>query len=736
MFLFFTTVYLLSCVSPPKTNTDDINSRELENHAEFARVIFYNYSREDIYLRMMEHGKSEVNIGTINRNEYGRLNRVDSLIPSRKSAEFIILPGRYTIVPMKDEYGNKKADFNEYEEFRFFPSEEPYIIHLFPKHERTTTVAITSGNSQANSRNSLLPFFDIQFSDEMIRPLVKRNIELIGEDKKSIKIDIQWHSNYKLTIRPQEPLHPSTQYYVVVEIGARNIECEQIKEAVTYSFRTGNIVDSVSPFDTSAVKYDTSIPGYIRLDWSLPPGANGSEMRIWDSNNKLETFDLQAKTYYSFSSNDEILSIRYKIVPYGMINGGKVYNQTDNNRLSARIPYSILYGITYAITANTVDRLEFRFNTSGGIRMPPDFEFILRNAAGGPNLAVLNLNSLTYTANPPPLIPDEAITYNLIVDNAVDYSFTVTRPADSEFYGVFEKKVIQDMEAIAKKFIAIDKKSFAMSGELAKDRSFFNEKRNILIAVYSEYTGYAYPKAHNMDGYKKRVQSNEVFLRIRNLYEERLNLLVENLIVSTASGYNTAEERIRNTKSFLDSILKNFETYEPWLAVKDKKNVKTAIEKVNKMFTRYSSPFFWGIGTSFGSSFTAPWMIGTVQFDFSPFSYTIIELGCDFGLIHSYERKDIEYWSLYPFGHLVFSPNIKKYENRKPFVIYAGIGGGAMLSSYKTSTEDNFLVTPAVDLTGGFYLGSEHHCIHVSYTLRTTLNAINHKTAFGYTYRF
>jgi hypothetical protein len=159
-------------------------------------------------------------------------------------------------------------------------------------------------------------------------------------------------------------------------------------------------------------------------------------------------------------------------------------------------------------------------------------------------------------------------------------------------------------------------------------------------------------------------------------------------------------------------------------------------EKELKPLFNNDNKFFWGIGASVGSSFATPWAIGTIQLDISPFSYTIIELGCDFGLIHGYERKDIEYYSYYPFGHLLFTPFIKKEYDPEPFVLYAGIGGGVMLSSYKTATEDNSFKTPAADATAGFYLGSEHHCLHIYYTLRTTFKAFNHKAAAGYTYRF
>jgi len=393
--------------------------------------------------------------------------------------------------------------------------------------------------------------------------------------------------------------------------------------------------------------------------------------------------------------------------------------------------------MTHTVTVNTVDRLEFRFIFNDP-KITPDLQFTLRNNMGGADLAVLNAqNNFTYRTGNPPFIPDDEVIYILTIDNsAVDYSFKVKRPSDNEFYEAFEKKVIKDMEAITREFIAIDKKSLAMSGELGKDNPFFEEKRTMLITIYNKYTRYTYPRAYNLESYKKRVQSNEVFSRIQNLFDERLNLLVENLIISTASNYNTEEKRLFDTRRYLDGTLKNFETYAPWLAVKDKKNVKAAIEKVNRKYTKYAAPFFWGIGTSAGSSFTVPWLIGTVQLDISPFSYTMLELGCDFGLIHGYERKDIEYYSLYPFGHLVFSPNIKKYDYRKPFVLYAGIGGGAMISSYKTATEDNQFTTPAADATAGFYVGSDHHCFHLYYTLRTTFSAFNHKAAVGYTYRF
>jgi len=744
IFLFLAALSFLSCVSTPRTNTDDINNREPENQANFARVIFYNYSRNDIYLFLEKTGDIAKNIKDINIKEYSSHSFDVSLISSGKSTEFIIPSGDYTIVPMKDKYGNKRdEDFDEYDELYFVSSEEPYIIRLFPKHKQsnTTTASITYNNSHINNQDSLFPSFNIQFSDEMIKPFVERNIELTGEDKKPIKIDIQWHNDYKLTIRPQESLKPLTQYFIRVENGARNVEGELIKEVVPYplTFRTGNYDVSISPFDTASVKY-TYIPGKIQLDWTLPPGARGTEMHI---EGKSPEDELYAKTNYTFS-NDVIEQIKYKILPYGIKDEEKVYNKADEQRSFTNIPRLYTYGINHTVITNTVDRLEFRFTFIDTQKITPDFQFILRNNLEGVDLKVLNAqNNFTYRTGNPPLIPEEEITYILTIDNsAVDYSFTIKRPSDSEFYEDFEKKVIKDMEAIAQEFIAIDKKSFTISGELEKDILFYKEKNRMLFSIITKYDSYNYPKAHNLESYKKRVQSNEVFSRIRNLYIERYDLLLENLIVSAASSYNTADDRIVDTKNWLDGTIKEFENYTFWSVIKDKTNVKTAIENVNKKYMKYTTPknnlnLFWGIGASVGSSFTAPWLTGTVQVDISPFSYTILELGCDFGLIHGYERRDIEYYSLYPFGHLVFSPFIKKGKNNpEPFIIYAGIGGGAMFSSYKTATEDNFFTTPAADFTAGFYLGQEHNYLHVSYTLRTTFSAVNHKAAVGYTYRF
>jgi hypothetical protein len=56
--------------------------------------------------------------------------------------------------------------------------------------------------------------------------------------------------------------------------------------------------------------------------------------------------------------------------------------------------------------------------------------------------------------------------------------------------------------------------------------------------------------------------------------------LVRNLIISTASSYNIADSRIIDTNAYLDKTLKNFETYDPWLAVKDEKEVQKAIRRV------------------------------------------------------------------------------------------------------------------------------------------------------------
>jgi len=132
------------------------------------------------------------------------------------------------------------------------------------------------------------------------------------------------------------------------------------------------------------------------------------------------------------------------------------------------------------------------------------------------------------------------------------------------------------------------------------------------------------------------------------------------------------------------------------------------------------------IGGSIGSSFSAPWIIGTVEGTYAPWRYSFFDLGVDGGLISG--EKDVTHFSVYPFAHYAFF---------WPFTgsigWYAGAGGGLMIASY---TFPDGTVTRniwAADVATGFIFGFG---LTVSYSLRTDFSTTSNKFAVGYAYRF
>jgi hypothetical protein len=421
---------LFSCASSPKM------SKESEKPANLAFVSFYNYSTEDILLYMAESGRSDTGIGNINRDEKGALKRADSLIPSGKKASFIIQAGTYKIVPKKSD-GRQNANFNEYEEFYFPPSDEEYIFHLYPQHKRGTTASIII---QEDSRNSRQPSFDIYFSDDMIKPIIEEHIHMIGEDSKSIAIEKQWRNNRWLTIRPKEALPSSARYLVRVDLDARNTEGNRILEVAEEQYKTENIIGDIAPFAQTSLQYDISVPGYIRLDWNLPFGAHGSEIHI--SGKGIE--DLQAKTNYTFSTADRP---SYKIIPYRISsNGRKEYNQIDVGRPYTEIPVLVFYGVTHTIITNNANRVEFRINFNEKLLADmPSIELTVKNSLSDRDLGVLNTaNKFTFATNNPLQKANEDVTYNIMHGGIVQYSFTIKSPSQAEINATNEQRRIAE----------------------------------------------------------------------------------------------------------------------------------------------------------------------------------------------------------------------------------------------------------------------------------------------------
>ena len=137
---------------------------------------------------------------------------------------------------------------------------------------------------------------------------------------------------------------------------------------------------------------------------------------------------------------------------------------------------------------------------------------------------------------------------------------------------------------------------------------------------------------------------------------------------------------------------------------------------------------YWSVGASVGSSFSAPWLIGTVHGTIAPLKYSFIEIGFDVGFINreSYVNK---YYSMHPFIHFAF---FWPFTNK--IGVYAGAGAGLWLVSYKfiglESKPEPFFV--ASFTTGAMLFG----IINVSYSFRTNFSGASHKVSVGYTYRF
>jgi len=136
---------------------------------------------------------------------------------------------------------------------------------------------------------------------------------------------------------------------------------------------------------------------------------------------------------------------------------------------------------------------------------------------------------------------------------------------------------------------------------------------------------------------------------------------------------------------------------------------------------------FWSVGISAGTTFSAPWVIGTVHGTIAPIKNLFFELGFDYGMISRVEDVE-QYYSMYPFIHASFFVPFKKSGGW-----YAGVGGGYMFGKYTFPEEDIPLSIFAFDVTSGVNIGN---ILDVSYTLRTTFKTVNHKVAVGYTYRF
>jgi len=136
---------------------------------------------------------------------------------------------------------------------------------------------------------------------------------------------------------------------------------------------------------------------------------------------------------------------------------------------------------------------------------------------------------------------------------------------------------------------------------------------------------------------------------------------------------------------------------------------------------------FWSIGASVGSSFAAPWVIGTLRGTIALFNYSFLELGVDAGFVSG--RPDVDCYSFCPFIHVAFFLPII---NNK-IGIYAGAGGSYMWADLGFSDVEAPLSMFALDAMAGINLLD---MLDISYTFRTDFKNASNKVSVGYTFRF
>ena len=134
----------------------------------------------------------------------------------------------------------------------------------------------------------------------------------------------------------------------------------------------------------------------------------------------------------------------------------------------------------------------------------------------------------------------------------------------------------------------------------------------------------------------------------------------------------------------------------------------------------------WTIGASAGTSFAAPWVIGTIRGTVAPFKYSFLEIGLDLGLVSG--EAAVGYYSLYPYAHYAF---FKPFANKGGW--YVGAGGGFMKGEYDFSGKKVPLSIGAGDLIVGINL---LNMIDISYTLRSDFATVSNKVSVGWSYRF
>jgi hypothetical protein len=139
---------------------------------------------------------------------------------------------------------------------------------------------------------------------------------------------------------------------------------------------------------------------------------------------------------------------------------------------------------------------------------------------------------------------------------------------------------------------------------------------------------------------------------------------------------------------------------------------------------------FNSVGVYGGSSFAEPKGIVGVMGTFSPYNYLFLDGGLDLGLGSRYKKRNVVYYSLYPYLH------INGYLPLVPwFGLFAGAGAGYMLSSYQDASEKIMTSAFVIDATAGVVV---FDCVRLAYSARFAPRyaAFINKVVLGLYYRF
>jgi len=165
------------------------------------------------------------------------------------------------------------------------------------------------------------------------------------------------------------------------------------------------------------------------------------------------------------------------------------------------------------------------------------------------------------------------------------------------------------------------------------------------------------------------------------------------------------------------------------LLLTDRERAIARISARNRELSRSAmfgdSAKLWSLGVSVGTSFTDPWLIGTIRGTIAPFRYSFFEIGFDLGFI---TEEEASYYSIYPFANYAF---FLPFSNGGG--CYAGVGGGYMHSEYSIGTFVHSIRMFAANFTIGFNI---RNFIDISYTMRTNFDTASNKIAVGFSYRF